>query len=171
MIRYKKKINVNTNKNGDITIHTDMGQTWKTTRVKEHNQFGEWLWAHHTTLRQYQRDFMQLIHQAFNPETGLHSIALYWVYQQGKGYQEQSADIAFARLESCNSWILMTPQNTWMIETKYESFSLDVEDSLGPVTSQETKDALWEFHDSMLGIKSKKKQYTDKDYVERGIAP
>jgi hypothetical protein len=170
-MRYNKTIEIKTNRNGEVTIDTDRGQTWKTTVVKEENPFGTWLWAHHTPLRTYQRDFMQIIHKAFNPEHACHAIELYWVYQRGRGYQDQTADIALARIPTCNVWIIMTPDNTWLIENQFSNFTLKVSDALGPVTDQYTKDQLWNFHDSMLGLRSPKKQYTEQDYVEKGIAP
>lgn len=169
MIRYKKTISIHTNRNGEITLQTDMGQTWKTTPVKEKTQFSEWLWAHHTILREYQRDFLQIIHQAFNPLSGMHDIQLYWVYKQGQGFKDQSTDIAFARLESANVWILMTPQNTWMVENALENFNLEVSESLGPVTDESVKDELWNFHDEMLNIRAPKKKYTDADYQAKGL--
>ena len=171
MIRYNKTIEVATNRNGDISLRTDIGQTFKTTVVKEYNQFTIWLQAHHTLLREYQRDFLQIIHQAYSPQTGLHPIELYWVYPQGRGYLEQSSDIAFAKIPSKNIWILMTNQHTWMEETQYGNFFLNVDDAIGAVTNKETKDAIWAWRDAQLGIRAPKKQYSDLDYVVKGIAP
>lgn len=173
MIRYRRAIELKTNRNGDIALETDMGQTWRTTLVKSHNHFGEWLWSHHTSLREWQKDMMALIHEAYNPEYNLHPIELYWVYQKGTGYQNQSVDIALARIPTKNIWVLMTPQNTWIQENKHGNFSFLVEDSSGPVTDEKTRDEIWNFRDYMRHgrILDTKKRYKDSDYEQKGIAP
>lgn len=173
MIRYNKTIELNCSRNDEYNLRTDMGQTWKTTPVKEHNCFTEWLQAHHTMLREHQRDMLQLIHQAYNSVTDLNSMELYWVYQQGKGYSNQSTDIAFATIPSENVYVLMTPANTWIQSSKYQNLVFTVADASGPVTERETRDEIWNFRDYMLHGKifPTKKIFTDEDYVQKGIAP
>lgn len=150
MIRYSKTIEMNITRNEEIRLKTDYGQTWHATLVKDFNPFGEWLHANHTKLREYQRDMIQLIHQAYNKEYDMNSIDLYWVYQRGKGYKNQSHDVALAHIPSKYLWILMTSENTWLLENKYNNFNFRVEDASGSVTDEYTQDLIWNFRDYML---------------------
>lgn len=169
MIRYNKTIELNTNKNGEQRLFTDLGQTWNITTVKESNQFTVWLQANHTNLREWQRDMLQIIHQAYNQETGLHPMQMHWVYKKGQGYLSQS-DCAFAIIPSKNLYILMTPQNTWIQESKFQNLKFSVSDASGCVTSKETQDEIWNFRDMIVhGKIFDNKNYTDDDYARKGL--
>lgn len=171
MIRYKNRVSLNKNRNGEIQLQTDMGQTWNTTIVKEYRPFGEWLISYNTQLRQWQKDMMDLVHQAFNTEYDLHPIELYWAYQKGTGYSSQNHDVAFARIPSKHIWLLMTNQHTWIKQCEYSSFTFTVEEASGSVLTEQTRDLIWDFRDFHRHGKTfpKKRKYTDQDYVDRGL--
>lgn len=169
-MRFKKQIQLHINRNGEIVLNTDMGQTFNTTRVKDANPFGTWLYAHPTEIRHWQKDMIQLIHQAYNPEANLHPIQLYWVYQKGRGYTDQSQDIALAQIISKNIWVLMTPENTWIIESNYDNFYFTASEASGSVINKETRDEIWDFRDLLIhGKIIRKKSYSDNDYLMKGL--
>ena len=169
MMRYNKTIELKTNRNGEQQLKTDFGQIWRIIPVKESNQFSSWLQAHHTDLREWQRDMLDIIHQGYNQYTGANPMHLHWVYQQGQGWQSQS-ECAFATVPNENLYILMTAQHTWVQASKFENLVFKVEDASGSVLEKQTRDEIWQLRDYLRhGKILVDKNYTDQDYTAQGL--
>lgn len=174
MIRYKHKLSFNTSRNGELYIETDMGQTWKCLEVNDSSPMTAWIAkSAQTELQHWQKDIAKVVVDAFVdqlPDFGSSSYTLYHVYQKGQGYRSTS-DVMLMRIPSRNIWFISTEKNTWMIENKFDNFTLFTSDALGSILEKTVRTTLYDFSDSQRGIKQSSIKYTDADYVAKGIAP
>lgn len=169
MIRYKETIQFSVNSNDEIRLQTDMGQFWLASIVKERNPFGVWLTTQHTRLRETQRDYLHLIHQAYSKEYDDNPMNIHWVYQRGKGYNSAS-DVALGHIPTKNIWVLMTSEHTWIQEASNNKFVFRVSDASDSIMKETTQDQIWDFSDYMKhGRTFPKKKYRDEDYVAKGL--
>lgn len=175
MIRYKKKISFKTNQNDDMFIETDMGQTWRAMPITSSNPVTDWLQrSSQNTLAHWQKDMIKIILDAYQhtlPDIYEKTFCLYHVYKKGQGYQSKNSDVMLMRIPDKNVWFISTQENTWLFEQEYENFTITADMAIDSILEENTRQQLYNWSDSMRGIKPAKVKYSDDDYVKKGIAP
>lgn len=173
MIRLREKISINTNSNGELYIQTDMGQTWKCMSINDASPMSKWLsLSSKHILQHWQKDMCKVVLDAYInqlPESGEASYQLYHAYQKGQGYTSGS-DIMLMRIPLANIWFISTTDYTWIIEEKFENFTIFKSDAFASILDKPTRQMLYDWSDSMRGIKPNKIRYTDQDYLNKGLA-
>lgn len=127
MIRFNKGIEIKTDRNGNHSIVTDMGQTFKTSIVAP--QYGNarttwWEKQHQSEMRRWQADLvlgeMDRLYRRLNFSW---EMQYYLVYEERKG-MNQPHDVVFGRIPLANLWILSTAQYTWFHRCDLDNFWL-----------------------------------------------
>lgn len=172
MIRYRKNIQVKTNRNGDLSLETDFGQTWRTIQINGKNPMSDWMYqSAQQELQHWQKDIAKVVLDSFVHEMQDHCpYVLYNVYQKGQGYASTQSDVFLMRIPHNNVWFLSTSQHTWVFEEKLQNFPIPVEEALGSILDLQVRQILYNWSDNQRGIKTKKIMYTDEHYVEKGLA-
>jgi len=125
MFRFKERIDIKTDRNGNHTITTDMGQKYDTQLMNKGNVRTEW-WnrQHQSELRRWQFDLLlSEFDRLYRRLNWINEMQYYLVYEPKKGIS-QPHDIVFARIPTANLWILGTAQMSWLHTCELENFSI-----------------------------------------------
>lgn len=171
MIRYRKKLQIKTSRNGDLFIETDLGQTWRTIQLSGKAALTEWIHTSaQTNLQHWQKDMAKVVLDAFVQEIqDEHVYTIYRVYQKGQGYTSTASDVFIMRIKHLAVWYISTSDNTWIFEEKLENFPLATEDATGSILDLQVRQNLYDWSDQRRGIKPKKIRYTDEHYAAKGL--
>jgi len=171
MIRYRKNLRI-TERQDNLQIETDMGQTWRCMEINSTSPMTNWTkMSGHTELQQWQKDMCKVILDAFVaqlPEGGANSYQLYHVYKKGQGYQSTS-DVMLMRIPSKSVWFVCTTEHTWLIQEKYNNFTINCDDAIGSVLDSTVRQQLYDWSDQQRKIRKSKIKYTDLDYQAKGL--
>jgi hypothetical protein len=163
MIRFKNRIDIKTNRNGDHSILTDMGSYYKTTLIEHGNTRTEW-WErqHHSELRGWQSDlFLGEFDRLYRRLNFAYQMQYYLVHQEGKG-RSQPHDIVFAKIESANLWLLGTSKMSWAHTCDLDNFSLHPDTAiLGDISSKTERLRYYEQVLEPIELHIKKKESVD----------
>ena len=171
MIRYRKRIQAKTTRNGELEFETDLGQTWRTLKINSSNPMSDWLYqSAQGELQHWQKDIAKVVLDSFSSEVmDSNSYLLYNVYQKGQGYASTSGDVFLMRIPSRKVWYISTSEHTWVFEEALENFPINVELAVGSVLNRDTRQTLYDWSDRQRGIPPKKIKYTDNNYKDRGL--
>jgi hypothetical protein len=172
MIRYRKKIQAKTNRNGDLSLETDLGQTWRTIQINGQTPMSDWLYqSAQQELQQWQKDMAKVVFDAFMNHVEDHCpYVVYNVYQKGQGYASRNSDVFLMRIPSKNVWFISTSGHTWVFEEALDNFPIPVDEALGSILDRQVRQELYDWSDNQRGIKTKKIMYSDEQYLEKGLA-
>ena len=139
-LRYRNKITLDKTKLGTFKITTDLADEYETawTNTRSATPWGEWKEKQHLSdLRQTQLDwFRTLATTLFNDLKPL------MVYKRNNGFS-QPHDIAVAYSDQDSVWVFMTESHTWITQSAYANFTLNVAEAFGPITNKDTVEELW----------------------------
>lgn len=139
MLRYNKSIQISTDNIGRHTIKTDKGQLYRTAYVSNPMARTQW-WdkQHKSELRELQKDiFLGEFSRLYNRLNWHNQMDYYLVYEDNRGYA-QPHDIVFARIPNANIWLLGSLEKSWVQESKYETFDIDIDSAvLGEIANHE----------------------------------
>lgn len=176
MIRYRRTIQFKTNRNGELYLETDFGQTWRTLEMRGRTAMSDWLFGSaQTELQHWQKDLAKVVLDAFVDE--IHEdgkpfpYTIYRVYQKGQGYQSTQSDVFLMRIPAHNIWYVSTSENTWIFFENLDNFPIFAEEAIGSVLDRNVRQHLYDWSDHKRGIAPNKIKYTDNDYQNKGIAP
>jgi len=172
MIRYRKTIQLKTNRNGDLSLETDLGQTWRTLQLRGKTAITDWIFnSAQGNLQHWQKDMSKIVLDSFVHEIqDEHPYTIYQVYQKGQGYQSKVSDVFLMRIQSHNVWFVSTSEHTWIVEESLENFPLNTDLATGSILNETVRKQLYDWSDSLRGIKTKKQSlYTEKDYQAKGL--
>ena len=144
MIRFKKGIEIKTDRNGNHSILTDLGQTFKTSLVSP--EYGTprtswWIKQHQSEMRNWQKDLvLGELDRLYRRLNWSWEMNYYLVYEERKG-MNQPHDVVFARIPNANIWILGTAKHTWIHLCDLENFWLYPNTAvLGDFSQREERD-------------------------------
>jgi hypothetical protein len=160
---------MNTNRNGDKTLQTDLGQTWRLQKVNSQSPMGDWLLhSAQRELQHWQKDMAKIVLDAFVHELEDRTpYELYMVYQKGQGYTGTvNSDVFVMHIPRKKVWFVSTTENTWIVEEKLENFPLKIEDAVGSLCDIETRKILYEWSDTMRSIPTSTVMRTEQEYLE-----
>lgn len=171
MIRYRKTIQIKTSRNGEMSIETDLGQTWRTLELNGSHALTDWIHqSAQGSLQHWQKDMSKVVLDAFVHEIqDHHNYKVYKVYQKGHGYQSTASDVFMMRIPQHAVWCIFTSEHTWIFEETLDNFPLTVEDAEGSILKETVRQSLYDWSDTMRGIKPKKIIYNDEHYAAKGI--
>jgi hypothetical protein len=141
MIRFRDKIEIKTDRNGNHSINTDLGQTFKTTQMNSGNIRTEW-WnrQHQSELRRWQFDLLlSEFERLYRRINWSYEMQYYLVYQEGKGLS-QPHDVVFAKIPQADLWIVGTANMSWLHKCDLENFSIHPNTAiLGDISEKEER--------------------------------
>ncbi len=172
MIRYRKSIEIKTTRNDELHLETDIGQSWRTFEIYDSNAFTEWMYTSAKgDLQTWQKDIAKVVLDALNNHiTSTKSVILYKVYQKGRGYKDSSGDVFIMRIPNCDLWFISTTEHTWIFQESLENFYIKVENAEESVLNKEMRQRIYDWSDGLRGITPRQAQYTEADYIAKGIA-
>lgn len=144
MINYKKRITLQKMSGNIWFLDTDKGDRYETVPViGSHTPWTQW-WEKQdpSDLRTWQKDILKDFGSKWRDLTP------YVVYKKGAGYS-QPHDIALARSDSNQVWILSTERDFWFVSSDYGQVDFVVEDSMGSVLEQGNRFEMGKLRDAL----------------------
>lgn len=121
MINYKKRITLSRHSSGDWYLHTDKGDRYEAFAVAQSNtKWSQW-WGmqHQSDLRLWQKDILREFANSHFPD-----LTPYVVYKKHQGHS-QPHDIAVAFSEEDKTWLVITSEDFWIVNSDYGEIILE----------------------------------------------
>ena len=148
MIRYRDRIDIRTNRTGNVQISTDAGSHYLTSAVTARQSTPRTQWwerQNRSELREWQKDvLLGEVGRLYTRINFSYEMHYYLVYQEGGGFN-QPHDVVFARIPMANTWILGTAQHSWIYHSELDNFSLYPSQSvLGDIMNPQARKQYYE---------------------------
>lgn len=159
MIRYKKRITVQTTRQGNWYIESDTGDRYETQiyssalgNRSRHMITDWWNQQYQNDLREWQKDIcIGMVANALNE----HKPELFSVYKKGQGFT-QNHDICLIHYRLNQCWILCTQNDFWMVKDDTGLITFNVADSFGSLLNEQTRKELYQLFDHIEAAKREK---------------
>ena len=144
MIKYRKKISMSINNNGECRLRSDQGSEYQAFAISNSKTpFSDW-WTmqHQSDLRLWQKDVIR------DFATRWLDLKPYVIYRRQAGHN-QPHDMAMAHSQENCIWVFSTERDFWITPCAYGEFDFDIQDSMGSILLKDTRLEIYKLIDSL----------------------